>query len=99
MGCSGAGPVVNSTSNASEKPGNDMENHLERIPAELRNSIFHVAMVEERPIDVTRSWPGLTGTCKQFRHEALAIYLGNNAFVAHVKDLNDKPVISWLQKI
>ena len=73
-------------------------NPLNRIPPELRNGIFAFALVEDRPIEVTDCWPGLTGTCKQFREEALAIYFGNNTFLARIIDLEDAPLIAWLCK-
>lgn len=65
------------TSSAGQEISKDQKCHLQRMPAEIRNEIFHLAVFEDNPIEVTDQWPGITGTCKQFREETLAIYFGS----------------------
>lgn len=76
-----------------------MGDRLQCLPAEIRNEIFHLALVRDVPVEVTQHWPGITGTCKQFRDETLAIYFGNNSFTARITDLEDTPLITWLEKV
>lgn len=61
---------------------------LLELPAELRNRIYHYALVEEQ-IDVATTYrhgiqiikaPGLLETCRTARSEASAIYYSLNAF-------------------
>lgn len=66
---------------------------FERLPAELRNRIYHLALVEDEPIEVTDNFglilkpyapshqPALTRTSRQIRSETLPIYYGENAFL------------------
>jgi hypothetical protein len=61
------------------------------LPAELRNRIYHFAVVNEKPIDIIhhKRWrraealqqPALASTCKQLRKEVLPIFYGGNSFV------------------
>lgn len=72
---------------------------FDHIPPEMRNEIFMFALVHDRPVEITERLPGLTGTCKRFREEALAIYFGNNTFLARVIDFDEAPLITWLDKL
>ena len=72
---------------------------LQRLPAEIRNEIFHLALAKDKPVEMTNPWPGLTGTCKQLREEALSIYFGSNTFIARVTDLRGKHITAWLRRI
>lgn len=59
-----------------------------RLPQELRNEIYHLALIEEDTVQINtelhRVWkaPPLLHTCRQIRTEALPIYFGNNAFAS-----------------
>lgn len=61
---------------------------LSRLPTELRNEIYHLALIEENPVlinsDTRRVWraPALLQTCRQLRAEASPVFLGNNAFLS-----------------
>lgn len=53
-----------------------------RLPGELRNHIFRLALVEKHTIRaaVKLAMPELLRSCRQFRHEGLPLYLLENAF-------------------
>ena len=61
------------------------------LPAELRNLIYHFAVVNEKPIKIIQDeWrgeaeapkqPALAMTCKQIRDEVLPVFYGANTFV------------------
>lgn len=57
---------------------------LLQLPAELRNQIYHHALVAGQRIDVTGvtspKEPGLLATCKQIRSEAQSTYYTDNVF-------------------
>lgn len=69
---------------------------LLRLPAELRNRIYHLSVVEESPIKayyapfnrhmdhVTFFEPAVSGSNRQLREETLPIFYGENIF--HVRD-------------
>lgn len=61
------------------------------LTPELRNTIYHYALVEAKPIHVQSlkksPIPSLLRTCRQIRWEAFAIFLQDNAFVVAVEDL------------
>ncbi|EMC94272.1 hypothetical protein BAUCODRAFT_228368 [Baudoinia panamericana UAMH 10762] len=67
------------------------ECRLLSLPAEQRNAIYHLAMVQPRPLNVAQRTdvrePGLLSTCKQIRAEALAVFYGTNLF----RDINTAP--------
>ena len=50
---------------------------LQSMPAEIRNHIYELVFGDEE-IDITQSWPGITGTCKRIRTETLPIFLVHN---------------------
>ncbi|KAK3112367.1 hypothetical protein LTR53_011432 [Teratosphaeriaceae sp. CCFEE 6253] len=61
------------------------------LAPELRNHIYEYAVVEEAPIAIPEPWrrdlrwtpiplPGILGTSRQIRREALPIYYGDNVF-------------------
>ena len=64
---------------------------LLRLPAELRNRIYHLAVVNEKPLDIVHhkryrrakapQQPALASTSKQLREEVLPIFYGGNSFV------------------
>lgn len=65
------------------------------LPAELRNQIYQLAVVEKKPITVTQriphtfttyylkppERPALAQTCKQLQQEVLPVFFGQNTFV------------------
>ena len=66
----------------------DPECKLLGLPAELRNRIYTLALVNDETFDITerhrtnvdRVEPGLLATCRQVRDEALSIFYGGNTF-------------------
>ena len=85
--------------NTDNHPDHTQQDDIRLLPAELRNEILRLAIVEDAPIEVTQCWPGITGTSKQLREETLAIYFGNNKFQARIVDLEDTAFIAWLEKM
>ncbi|KAK5693321.1 hypothetical protein LTR17_025104 [Elasticomyces elasticus] len=80
--------------------------HFMRLPAELRNAIYELFLVERLPVDISHnvsfeepSWfvrrtklPAITRTNSQIREETLAIFLGANTFqVSHDEDRKFDP--------
>lgn len=61
---------------------------LLKLPAELRNQIYHFALVEDEPVRVSdprlhrRREPSLLSVCRQIRDESTEIYYGANNFAA-----------------
>lgn len=73
--------------------------YFQRLPPEVRNAIFGLALVNDEPLDVEQPFPGITGTCKQLRSESLPVYLGNNNFVVSVPNRNFHSIMLWLRII
>ncbi|KAM3417275.1 hypothetical protein BST61_g5531 [Cercospora zeina] len=65
---------------------------LKKLPAELRNKVFKLAVVADEPIAISSSYPGydiatqppLTRVCRQTRNETLEIFYHFNTFVVEV---------------
>lgn len=59
-----------------------------KLPAELRNRIYRLVLVQPYGIDVSRirapNEPALLATCSQVREEALAVYYSENIFYEFV---------------
>jgi hypothetical protein len=55
-----------------------------RLPAELRNKIYHLGLYERRPVAISKTIANpeaaLLRTCKQIRHEALLLFPQINDF-------------------
>lgn len=75
-----------------------------RLPAELRNHIYDLALVDAGRIEVNRNlsthWnpPPLLQACRQLRNEASPVYYGNNTFtIEHWNAL--KALETWLRAI
>ncbi|EMC97670.1 hypothetical protein BAUCODRAFT_23917 [Baudoinia panamericana UAMH 10762] len=71
-----------------------------RLAAELRNSIYECALIEDAEIDVTsfpRTYPtpGLLHTCRQLRSEATAIYYSRNCFLLRCFKVHN-PALKWV---
>ncbi|KAF7196146.1 hypothetical protein HII31_02547 [Pseudocercospora fuligena] len=65
--------------------------HLLGLPAELRNYIYRLVMLEQDYIDITpRSYarPALLDTCRQTRSEGLKIYYYENKFEIKINDFD-----------
>ncbi|KAK3116837.1 hypothetical protein LTR53_002401 [Teratosphaeriaceae sp. CCFEE 6253] len=86
------------------------ESPLLKLPPELRNRIYHEALVELNVIQVqaTRcdpaNWqpPGLLQTCRLVRAEASKMYYTNNAFWVDVQgevQSDIAPVLPWLRAL
>lgn len=64
---------------------------LLRLPAELRNRVWELALIDTHPIVVDQSnyrQPALLRTCSQIRNEAAAIYYEQNTFADDISDLD-----------
>lgn len=87
---------------------------LFRLPAELRNIIYEMALPEDHPISVgTTPWyssttvppgtgtqPALTRTCRAIRHEALPIFYAENVFITSLAHpINEAWMRRWLHAI
>lgn len=51
-----------------------------RLPAELRNTIYKMAVVSEDPIEITTPQPAIAVVCRQLRNESLTLFYKENAF-------------------
>lgn len=82
----------------------DQRSRLLTFPAELRDHVFRLALVNGSPIEVypeeAANKAALLATCKQIRSEALAIYYSENTFIfplawaAQMTDLKWRRAIS-----
>lgn len=92
----------------------DRSSLLDKLSAELRNSIYHQVLVEEAPITINydvndvdalfrRPFPALLRTCRRVRLEASQLYYHANTFV--VKQFPSRytrcspMLIQWLQML
>lgn len=75
------------------------------LPAELRNSILRLILVEPLPIRIKKpgalghaSWPCLANACQQLRDETLPIFLGNYTFIRGSEGLRSAytALTAWL---
>ena len=78
---------------------------LTSLPAELRNRIYRLALINDKPLNITskktNQEPALLATNRQIRAEALKIYYAENIFLLRV-DLGyrfDKRTTSWFQSL
>jgi len=86
-----------------------------KLPPELRNTIYEMALVEPEPIalsDGPRGWVSkdearvrlsgarLLRTCREIRSEALSIYFCRNRFIIGVYNNGERKIASsWLRSI
>jgi hypothetical protein len=72
------------------------------LPAELRNAIFEMVLIEEDSkitfSDSLRS-PGLVGTCRTIRVESLPVYYLRNTIVARRPCSSSQKFFQFLDKI
>lgn len=82
-----------------------LESPLFRLPAELRNAIYEMALTATSVLELepwrTRATaptqPPLTRTCRAIRAEALPIFYSSNDFLAAICDVEDeKRLQHWL---
>ena len=83
------------------------QTHLSRLPTELRNTIYTMALLSPSHIDIkinltrpkTRRWrpAPLLQTCRQIRHETLAIYYGGNDFRVDIVGSGAERVLYYAQ--
>ena len=70
------------------------------LPAELRNRIYRLALLEPDAIKIndssTPQEPSLLSACRQIRQEAISIYYGENHFELQVADLDPTTAQKWL---
>lgn len=79
-------------------PAESAECHLLELPAELRNDIYRLALVQDSDIDVNHTRfakPALLSTCKQIRHEACKIFYAENDSRIHVPDYDCSALCKW----
>lgn len=80
--------------------GNSIEpmiDHLSRLPAELRNEIYHhVLFCDKKVFDIREPFPPITRVCKQMRAESMPLFLGTGKFRATVVDRKTGRLPSWL---
>lgn len=55
-----------------------------RLPGELRNTIYTLALTSEDPIDLYDGEPPLTRSCRQMRQESLLLHSSLNDFILDV---------------
>ena len=66
--------------NAAITAQNDLESPLLKLPPELRNRIYHYAVVSSNPIYLPPRYPSLMLTCRKLYNEAKSIYYEDNTF-------------------
>lgn len=71
------------------------------MPAELRNRIYDLAIVEDNKIDVREAkvQPAIAQTCRQIRQETKGSYIAKNTFVAHVEENKYEFLLLWLKAL
>lgn len=85
--------------NAHDEAASKSDSRLLSLPAELRNRVYRLVLLENRPIRVTQSGfdqgGGLLSTCKQIRQEALKIYYYENKFLVITPKWNTDTLVSF----
>lgn len=75
---------------------------LNTIPGELRNTIWHFALVEPDGIKIEHDTklPALLQTCRKIRRESYSIYFADNTFKISVRERGPfKPSTSWFKRV
>jgi len=84
---------------------NEQPTHLLRLPAEIRNEILFLILVdsdEGETISINSHpltpipRPSIVNTCQQLRQEALPIHLANHTFRLYLHDFQAKQAFRWL---
>ena len=72
---------------------------LFKLPAELRNNVYRLALLSESHIDVTLQDsinPPLLRTSREIRKESITIYYGESLFGVPALDCNSDLCMKWL---
>jgi hypothetical protein len=71
------------------------------LPAELRNKIYHYALIEPDHIRIDEDMqiPGLFSVCQQTRREAMGMYYLKNTFGAEITDCDVRRCIAFREAI
>ena len=74
---------------------------LYRLSPELRNHIYEHVFTSKYAVTLQdqKCQHALTRTCKQLRHETLAMYYATTSLNAHLDDGPAKPLTNWLKVI
>lgn len=92
-----SGMPVNAAESVAESP-------LFRLPRELRDQIYKIALELSLPLDyvtVTRSGlpePALLTTCKTIRREAIGIHYSTSSFTIEIYDYHPAAAVLWRRK-
>lgn len=73
--------------------------HLLTLPAEIRLTIFEMALTEEEAVIVDKAGftcPALTRVCRQLRSEAMKVWLQANVFILEVDDFSLAVPRRWM---
>lgn len=76
------------------------QSRLMGLPAELRNKIFELALLDQESINVSASGyerPGLLTTCKQIAHETTGMLYSGRTFHFHIQEFDTKPLHAFLR--
>ena len=68
------------------------------LPAELRNEIYRLVLVEDKRLNIKKdlpTQPGLLRACRQTRQEGLDIYLQDNYFVFYINHFDASTYLQW----
>ncbi|KAK5112308.1 hypothetical protein LTR85_011580 [Meristemomyces frigidus] len=74
---------------------------LLRLPPEIRNVVYHIALYERRPVAISPnrpSEPSLLKTCKQIRQETELMFYAINDFTTTMTIGPHKHLVHWLSK-
>lgn len=77
------------------------DSKLLALPAELRNPIYEMALIEDSPIrievepDARLEIPGLLLACKSLREETLGIWYQSNQFVIEIDECDATTLNKW----
>ena len=94
-------PPLSPRTDAQKKPAKkerkSQQSPLLDLPAELRNTIFEYALVEERPINVEhlRATPQLFLVSHQVRRECVSLFYLSNSFTITLYDANPTLLGRW----
>lgn len=82
---------------------NDRKSRLLALPAELRNAIYSLVLVEPSDIVISTKHysqpPALLATCRQVREEASSLYYSLNRFHFMVSDSQPNTPTLWLSQL
>ena len=79
-------------------PQQQAQSPLLRLPAELRNEIYHLVPTDPKNVQISTSGytrPALLNTCKSIRYEALHLFYTSNTFTLTIRSYNATPLLKW----